>query len=361
MILNLEPGSEKIPLSLISQNENMTTPEYLKAGDMVAVVAPARKISEAELRPAIEILKSWGLQVKTGNWLYASNHQFSGTDDQRTTDFQKMLDDPEIKAIICARGGYGTVRIIDQLDFREFVKYPKWIVGYSDVTVLHSHIHKNFGIETLHATMPVNFSDENAAPSVEMLRKALFGEIPDYQVSAAEFSRPGHARGQLVGGNLSILYSLAGTPSDIETEGKILFIEDLDEYLYHIDRMMMNLKRGGKLSDLSGLVVGGMSKMNDNAVPFGKTAEEIIAEAVKGFKYPVLFGFPAGHQGENMPLLLGREAVLDVAGSRGKLGFIDSGKGAVNRGIKNMLKPLAFVLGFFAVLYLLYALLLGRF
>ena len=338
----------------------MITPEFLKPGDKVAIVATARKTSPAEVEPAIKTIESWGLEVVTGDSLYDVDRQFAGTDSQRAADLQAMLDNLEIKAILCARGGYGTVRIIDELDFSAFVKHPKWIVGYSDITVLHNHINQIYGIETLHATMLVNFPSEGILPAVEALKSVLFGEAPDYKTATGKLSRSGHAQGQVVGGNLSILYSLSGTPSALDTSGKILFIEDLDEYLYHIDRMMMNLKRAGKLENLAGLVVGGMSDMRDNAVPYGITAEEIIFDAVKSYKYPVLFGFPAGHIKENMPLIMGREAVLDVTAEGSALAFTKPAKSSKAGRFKMQVKPLLFILGFFVLLYLLYALLLGN-
>ncbi len=342
------------------QIPGMITPPFLKPGDKVAIVATARKVSVEEINPAISAFQSWGLQVETGQNLFESENQFAGTDEQRLADFQQMLDNPEVKAIICARGGYGTVRIIDQLNFTNFVKSPKWIVGYSDITVLHSHIHQHFGIETLHATMPLNFpADGSSLPSMESLRKCLFGESPEYLVKSGKLSRKGNAEGQLIGGNLSILYSLAGTASDIDTDGKILFIEDLDEYLYHVDRMMMNLKRGGKLDNLAGLVVGGMTQMRDNAVPYGKTAEEIIADSIKEFKYPVLFDFPAGHQEENMSLILGRDVVLEVS-DQSRMVFKPKKYASGNRDLKGLIKPGLYILGFFALLYLLYDLLISN-
>ena len=201
----------------------MITPAFLKPGDKVGIIATARKVSPEEVEPAIKTIQSWGLEVIEGAGLYLAENQFAGNDDQRAADLQMMLDDPEIKAIICARGGYGTVRIIDQLDFTAFQKHPKWIVGFSDITVLHSHLNKHFGIETLHAAMPLNFpGDGSPSPSVEALRNVLFGEVADYNVVTGNLSRTGHARGEVVGGNLSILYSLSGTDSDIETRGKIL-------------------------------------------------------------------------------------------------------------------------------------------
>ncbi|MFN4233747.1 MAG: LD-carboxypeptidase [Bacteroidia bacterium] len=288
----------------------MIIPTYLKKGDKIGIVATARKISEAELAPAIKIIEEKGLVPVLGNNLFGQFHQFSGTDAERCADLQQMLDDESIKAIIVARGGYGTVRIIDSLDFTAFAKHPKWIIGYSDITVLHSHINKTLGIATLHATMPINFLQDSFA--TETLFKALFGEKIHYTFNAHPLNRNGLAEGELVGGNLSLLYALCGSVSDLTTDGKILFIEDLDEYLYHIDRMMMNLKRSGKLSRLKALVVGGMTDMKDNSVPYGKTAEEIIAEHVAEFDYPVCFNFPAGHIKNNYALKLGATAYLKV-------------------------------------------------
>jgi muramoyltetrapeptide carboxypeptidase len=290
----------------------MITPTYLKKGDKIAIVSPARKISPAEIEAAINIFKSWEVEVVLGKHLFASYNQFAGSDEQRLADFQQMLDDESIRAIICARGGYGTVRIIDNLDFTRFRANPKWIVGYSDVTVLHSHIHEHFGIETLHAVMPINFKYKcDSNPSIT-LKKALFGKGLAYHIQGEKYNRKGSSKGPLVGGNLSILYSLTNTVSDIKPNGKILFIEDLDEYLYHIDRMMVNLRRSGKLEGLAGLLVGSMTKMRDNDIPFNKTAYEIIAEAVEDYPYPVCYNFPAGHIEDNRALILGREVTLDV-------------------------------------------------
>jgi muramoyltetrapeptide carboxypeptidase len=223
-----------------------------------------------------------------------------------------MLDDEAIRAVICSRGGYGTLRIIDGLDFTKFRNHPKWIVGYSDATVLHSHIQRQLGIETLHAVMPVNIKSEYPDETLQTMVNALFGKRITYAYPAPPLCRNGQAEGILTGGNLSILYALMGSASESDMAGKILFIEDVDEYLYHIDRMMVSLKRAGKLEKLAGLIVGGMTKMNDNTVPFGKGANEIIAEAVKGYKYPVCFDFPAGHQEMNLALILGRKVKLIV-------------------------------------------------
>lgn len=290
----------------------MEKPRYLKKGDKIALIATARKISEEEIKIALEVIKNWGLEVILGKNLLNEDNQFAGTTAQRTHDFQQALDDKNTNAIFCARGGYGTIKIIDSLDFTEFKKHPKWIVGYSDITVLHNHINQNFNIQTLHATMPINFST-NSAESLQSLKNALFGEKLNYQFDAHLLNRKGEAVGEIVGGNLSIIYSLTGTNSTLNTEGKILFIEDLEEYLYHIDRMMMNLKRAGMLDNLSGLIVGGMTAMNDNAIPYGKTAEEIIFDAVKEYDYPVCFGFEAGHISTNLALKMGATVKLKVA------------------------------------------------
>lgn len=288
----------------------MITPPYLKKGDKIGIIAPARKISREDVQFAMNTFHGWGLEVVLGKNLFGSEDQYSGSDEQRTQDLQSMLDDASVKAIISARGGYGTMRIIDRADFRQLQKSPKWIIGYSDITVLHSHAHQNFSIETLHATMPINFHKDEE--SVESMRRALFGKKVLYQIVPQELNRHGETEGILIGGNLSLLYALQGSNSDLDTSGKILFIEDLDEYLYHIDRMMMSLKRSGKLAGLAGLVVGGMNDMKDNQVPFGKTAEQIILDAVREYDYPVCFGFPAGHTTKNLALLLGRRAKLNI-------------------------------------------------
>lgn len=299
----------------------MTTPDFLKKGDKIAIVATARKVSPEEIKPSVDLFRSWGLEVVTNENLYATDNQFAGNDALRAASLQQYLDNPEIKAIVCARGGYGTVRIIDRLDFTAFAKNPKWIVGYSDVTVLHSHINKNLDISTLHATMPLNIPADATAksyPAVESLKAALFGNLHGYsglqlEITPSAHNRSGSCKAEVVGGNLSILYSLCGSHSDIDTDGKILFIEDLDEYLYHIDRMMQNLKRTGKLHKIKGLIVGAMSDMHDNTIPFGKTAEEIVYEAVAEYDYPVLFCQNFGHVGtSNLALPLGVETELVV-------------------------------------------------
>jgi muramoyltetrapeptide carboxypeptidase len=301
----------------------MIRPPYLKPGDRVAIVAPARKIARAEINAAVDLFRAWQLDVVLPDHLFDADNQFAGDDPTRALTLQRQLDDPAVRAIFCARGGYGTVRIVDRLDFTHFCQHPKWIVGYSDITVLHSHIHRHLGIETLHATMPLNIPPDALStpyPAIDTLRRALFGEKLSYTLPPHPLDRTGTAHGQLVGGNLSILYSLCGSPSDLDTDGKILFIEDLDEYLYHIDRMMMNLKRCGRLARLAGLIVGQMSDMHDNTIPFGSTAEQIIRHAVSAYSYPVCFNFPAGHNGtDNHALTLGHPATLAVTPTRSTL------------------------------------------
>jgi muramoyltetrapeptide carboxypeptidase len=293
----------------------MHRPAHLKKGDTVAIVSTARKISLEEIQPAIDELTRWGLKVVFGKNLFKQQNQFAGNDEERLKDFRNALDDKNIKAILFARGGYGTVRIIDDVDWNGLKKNPKWLIGFSDITVIHFHVLQNCGVETLHAPMAFNFKSASKE-SISSLKSILFGEnvlhtIPENILS--DFNRHGKAKGILTGGNLSILNALNGTPSDIDYSGKILFIEDLDEYLYHIDRMMLTLKRAGKLKSLAGLIVGGMNDMKDNTVPFGKTAEEIICESVAEYSYPVCFGFPAGHIRDNRPLIFGREVELNVS------------------------------------------------
>lgn len=305
--------------STIAAQNTMKIPPYLKKGDTVGILATARKIDEAPLQPAIKLLESWGLKVVVGKTVGKDNNQLAGPDWQRATDFQEMLDNPAIKAIWCAKGGYGTVRMIDRIDFTQFKKNPKWIVGFSDATVLHSHIN-NMDIATLHSIMCV--SVKGATPqAIETFKKALFGENLQYTIPKHSFNKTGKATGELVGGNLSVLYSIMGSKSEVDYKDKILFIEDLDEYLYHIDRMMMNLKRNGYFENIKGLVVGGMTKMRDNDIPWGKNALEIIKEITEQYKIPVCFNFPAGHIPDNRTLVFGKVVTLEVTETGSKLVF----------------------------------------
>ncbi len=289
---------------------NIKQPQSLQRGDLVAIVTTARKIDRADIQKAIELLESWGLNAVVGKTIGKADHQFGGTDADRITDFQEAMNNDAVKAIWCARGGYGTVRIIDALDFSKFLTNPKWVIGFSDVTALHSHLH-NLGVHTIHGLMPITV--ESSTPeAISSLKKALFGNSIKHEVPCESKNKYGKSTGELVGGNLSMLYSLLGSKSAIKTDGKILFIEDLDEYLYHIDRMMMNLKRNGYFDNLKGLVIGGMTKMNDNTIPFGKTTEEIIIDNIKEFDFPVCFNFPAGHLKDNRTLIFGRCVELNT-------------------------------------------------
>lgn len=307
-----------ITISTLQAQKKMITPPYLKKGDTIAIVATARKNIDDNLKPAISWLKNWGIEVVIGSTIGLDNNQLAGTDEQRAADFQAQLDNPNIKAIWCVRGGYGTVRMIDLLDFTKFRQSPKWIVGFSDVTVLHSHLN-TMGYQSIHGIMPV--SSKASEEAKETLRKALFGEHLEYTVPCENMNRLGTAKGELVGGNLSILYSLFGSPSAIDCSDKILFIEDLDEYLYHIDRMMMNLKRNGCLESLKGIIVGGMTKMNDNEIPWGKNALEIIDDVTKNYNIPIIYNFPAGHMADNRALIFGKQVSMEVNDLESKVIF----------------------------------------
>ena len=284
----------------------MITPPYLLPGDTVALAAPARKISISEILPAVAWLKSVGFNIFYDERLFAEEHQFAGEDAVRAAYIQDLLDNDNIKAIWCVRGGYGSARIIDRLDFTRFQQHPKWICGYSDITVFHSHIQRHFGIATLHATMPINVTDNAWQSTVlQSFLDALTGKTLIYEIPNHPLSRLQPFSGILVGGNLSMLYSLMASPSDMDTTDKVLFIEDLDEYLYHIDRMMLNLKRSGKLSHIKALLVGHLSDMHDNTIPFGKTAEEIVSDHCRGVGFPLVFNVPAGHLPDNRAFRMG--------------------------------------------------------
>jgi muramoyltetrapeptide carboxypeptidase len=297
----------------------MIKPLPLHKGDTIGLVAPARKISKKELAPAVKIIESRGYNIAFGKHLSDSHGQFAGSDASRIEDFSDMILNPEIKAILAVRGGYGSVRIIDSLPLVALPTQPKWIAGYSDITVFHAHIN-NMNVQTLHGSMPINFAT-NTQEALDSFFDVLEGKLPKYTFENHPFNRRGKVRGTLVGGNLSVLYSLLGSASFPKTEHPILFLEDLDEYLYHIDRMMIALKRTGFLSKLSGLVVGAMTDMHDNSVPFGKTAEEIIREAVDEYHFPVAFNFPAGHIPDNRALIMGGTVELE-SGAHSKLNFI---------------------------------------
>ncbi len=300
----------------------MQKPPYLKAGDKVVIVSPSGSVDQRYIDGAVQALASWQLNPVVSTFARESFGRFSGTDEQRLLDLQQALDDPSVRAILCSRGGYGLIRIIDKLNFDAFVKYPKWLIGFSDITILHAAaIHK--GVQSIHSVMArgITENDPEADP-VMVLREMLFGKKPDsYLLSPDALNRFGKSRGTLVGGNLSVLYGLRGTKFDIKPKGKILFIEDLSEKLYHIDRMIQNFKLGGILSQLSGLLVGRFTEIEEDA-SFGKTLEEIIRSAVEEYGYPVAFGFPAGHVDYNMPLIHGAKIKMTVSGKGGEVVYL---------------------------------------
>jgi muramoyltetrapeptide carboxypeptidase len=291
-------------------------PAYLKKGDKIAIVCPASKLPQS-IDGAVAIFKSWGLEVVIGQTVSASHHQFSGDDVLRTQDLQHYLDDPDTKAIIAGRGGYGTIRIIDELDFTAFTANPKWIVGFSDITVLLSHIFAKFGVQSIHAQMPYTFN-EATPESLDSLRKALFGEQIEYhsiksQESKGSFpNRTGNASGILIGGNLTLMVMVEGSPSEMDYTDKILFVEDVGEREVSIDRMMRMLKRSGKLAKLKGLIVGAFNEIKEEKIPFGQSPEEIIWEIVKEYDYPVCFNFPVGHIEDNRAMVVGSNIMLKV-------------------------------------------------
>jgi muramoyltetrapeptide carboxypeptidase len=282
-------------------------PPYLQKGDTIGLVCPAGLMPVEKVSECIRVInEEWAFTIKVGTTIGQQYHYFSGTDEERLEDFQHMLDDENVKAILCARGGYGLSRIIDKIDFTNFKKNPKWIIGFSDVTILHSHIYRNHHISTLHAPMANAFNEDGFKNEfVQSLRHALEGKKIKYQCKPHAFNKKGQAIGELVGGNLSLLAHLVGTDSDIKTKGRILFIEDVGEYLYNVDRMMYQLKRSGKLDKLAGLIVGGFTDMKDTERPFGQTVHEIIRDAVAEYDYPVCFDFPVSHEKENYALKIG--------------------------------------------------------
>lgn len=290
----------------------MIIPPYLQLGDTIGIVAPARKISLEELQFSINWLKSKGFQVVFAPNLFAEEHQFAGSDEIRQQSFQAMIDNPNVKAILSARGGYGSARIIDKIDFSHFHENPKWLCGYSDFTVFHSHLASQNISASLHSTMPISMNEETI-DNCNALFDALIGKKMELSGHNHPYNQYGTSAGKIVGGNLSILYSMLGSPSDINTNGAILFLEDLDEYLYHIDRMIVALKRAGKFDHLAGLIIGGMSDMHDNTIPFGYSAEEIIMKHCQEYDFPIAFNIPVGHGKDNKTLKLGVSSKLIVS------------------------------------------------
>ena len=314
-------------LSLFSQsipNNKLIKPEYLKKGDTVAIVAPSGVLKNYNgyILKAKELLKSWELEVVIGENVFNDNGHFAGTDNQRSSDFQLALDDKAIKAIWCARGGYGAMRVIDNLNFEKYKENPKWIIGYSDITAIHNDLHNNKS-ESIHGIMCKSLEkiDVDNNESISLLKKTLFGEKLSYTIEGNNYNIEGNSNGQLIGGNLTLLHCLLGSESSIDTDGKILFIEDLGEYLYHIDRMLISLKRAGYFDNCKGLIVGDFTDMRKNTTPFGRNLKELILDIVKEYDFPVSFGFPAGHGEKNYPMILGREINLEVSKQQSTINF----------------------------------------
>jgi muramoyltetrapeptide carboxypeptidase len=293
-------------------------PPYLQKDDTIGLVCPAGYMPQEKVQTCINTLRDWGYHVKVGKTVGgASENYFSGNDKERLADFQQMLDDDSVKAILCARGGYGVTRIIDRLNFKKFSKQPKWIIGFSDITVLHSHLYSRYYISSLHAPMAAAFNDEGYKNEyILSLKNALEGKKLKYQCPVHDFNRKGEAIGELVGGNLALLTHCMGSDSEIKTRGRILFLEDTGEYLYNTDRMMYQLKRSGKLAKLAGLIIGGFTDNKDTERPFGQTAYEIIRNIVREYDYPVCFGFPVSHEKENYALKIGAGYKLKITKSK---------------------------------------------
>ncbi|MDB9961197.1 LD-carboxypeptidase [Oceanihabitans sp.] len=290
-------------------------PDYLKAGDTVAILAPSGILRNrnTEVEQAKRLLESWNLNVIVGQHVFSKDNHFAGTDTERCEDFQKALDDPKISAIWCARGGYGTVRILDKLDYSSFKKHPKWIIGYSDITALHNQVH-NEGFESLHALMCVSLTEDldEIEASVSSFKDAIFGKPIHYMLEGSNYNKVGEVTAPVVGGNLTILHTMLGSNTSIDTSGKILFIEEIGEYKYHIDRMLQSLKRAGYFENCKGVIVGDMSKMRKNTTPWGKPIEQLILDALVEYDFPIVFNVPAGHEKDNRALILGRQATISI-------------------------------------------------
>jgi muramoyltetrapeptide carboxypeptidase len=288
-------------------------PPYLKRGDMIGMVCPSGYMPMEKMQKSIETLQSWGFEVKRGKTLGSQFNYFSGTDEERLKDLQTMLDDSNIKAVFCARGGYGLSRIIDGINFEKFIQQPKWIIGYSDITLLHAHIYANFNIASLHAPMAAAFNEmDESEEYINSIYTSLTGIPQSYKTASHALNRNGRCEAELTGGNLALLAHIIGSNSDVNTKNKILFIEDIGEYKYNIDRMLMQLKRSGKLDELSGLIVGNFNEVKDTIIPFGQQIHDIIFDKIEEYSYPVCFDFPVGHIQENYALKVGAKYELSV-------------------------------------------------
>ncbi len=288
-------------------------PGYLRKGDTIGVICPSGYMPFENMETCLQILEQWGFKVKKGKTLGTHFNYFSGTDEERLADLQQMLDDVDVNAILCARGGYGLSRIIDNIDFTSFLKTPKWIIGYSDITILHSHIFNNYNIASLHSPMAAAFNDGGSETEyVQSLLAAITGNPAEYHCEGYKLNKKGTAIGKLVGGNLCLLAHLIGSSSSVDTKEKILFIEDIGEYIYNIDRLLLQLQRAGKLHDLAGLIVGSFTDMKDTVIPFGASVYDVIYDKVKDYNYPVCFNFPVGHTPENVALKHGIIHLMEV-------------------------------------------------
>lgn len=300
----------------IQQNQTaLIQPPYLKIGDTVAIVAPSGilKNRNDEVEQAVALLESWGLHAIVGKHVFSKADHFAGTDDERCEDFQKALDDPKVSAIWCARGGYGTVRILDKLDYTAFKKHPKWIIGYSDITALHNQIH-NEGYQSIHALMCVSLTKDlnDIKATLETFKSTIFGNPVNYTLEGSNYNRVGVASGQLVGGNLTMLHTMLGSKTSLDMSGKILFIEEIGEYKYHIDRMLQSLKRAGYFDNCKGVIVGDMSKLRKNTTLWGTSVEQLVLDALADYNFPIAFNMPAGHEQDNRAMVLGKVVELNV-------------------------------------------------
>lgn len=300
---------------------NKIQPPFLKHGDEVAVISPSFCIDEDILNDAVIVLEKWGLKIRMGRFATRRNGPFAGTDEERLSDLQEMTDARDIKAIFCSRGGYGLSRIIGRVSFSKLNKYPKWYTGFSDITVLHIWLSEVCGLMSIHGEMPLNFNDSlKTTESLSSLKEALFGYLKEHEWAARIF-RPANVKGEVTGGNLSLLYSLSGTRAGTDMKGKILFIEEVGEYYYHIDRMLTSLKLSGRLAGLAALVVGGMNRIEEAKIPWGRSVEETILDIVGEYSYPVFFNFPAGHIPDNRALYIGMQAALEIQDDRAILRY----------------------------------------
>lgn len=321
-----------VTFSIVESQERLSTkneteliqPPYLKKGDTVAIVAPSGilKSREGEIQMAKDLLISWGLQPIVGANVFNKADHFAGTDEERCEDLQNAMDNPSVSAIWCARGGYGTVRILDKLDYTQFKNHPKWVIGYSDITALHNQLH-NEGFQSIHALMCVSLKKdlEGIKESVATFKSAIFGNPINYQLEGSDYNKIGKASGHLVGGNLTMLHTMLGSVTSIDTSGKILFIEEIGEYKYHIDRMLQSLKRAGYFDNCRGLIVGDMSKLRKNTTLWGTSIEQLILDALSDYDFPIAFGMPAGHEPDNRALVLGKTIQLQVGKNRSSVNF----------------------------------------